>query len=111
MDKEKILSASRSENRHGDEMQKLNNMKSAKAGLIGMTIVNFFILLYSYFLTGDNLITVICPIAAGLAVLFISEYKLNRKYPMLVLACVTSVIFIVTILLIISGFSLVHVYG
>jgi hypothetical protein len=113
MDIEKILEASRSENKKGDEMKKLNDMKAAKVGLIAMSAVNIFILLYSYFITGENLITILCPIFAGIAALFISEYQLNRKFWMLVSASIASVIFIVLFLLVIGQFSymVVHIYG
>lgn len=113
MDKEKILSASRSENRHGDEMKKYNSMKAAKAGLIAMGFVNFLILLYNYFLAGDDLIKVICPIAAGISVLFLFEYKLNRRFWTLVLACLFAVGFIASFLMVIFGvsFAVSHVYG
>ena len=113
MDKEKILEASRSENKNGDEMKKLNDMKAAKAGVIAMGAVNVFILLYSYFITGKDLISILCPIFAGIAALFICEYRLNRKFWMLVAASLASVIFIVLFLLVISQFSytVVHKYG
>lgn len=113
MDKEKILSASRSENKRGDEMKKLNNMKSAKAGLIAMASVNFFILLFNYFFAGDDLIKVLCPIAAGMSIMLFSDYKLNKKFLSLVLTCLTGIIFTATFLLILFGvsFSVGHVYG
>ena len=113
MDKEKILQASRSENRRGDEMKKLNDMKAAKAGLIAMASVNFIVLLYDYFFGGGDLIKVLCPIAAGISMLFIVEYRLNRRFFMLVLACIASIAFIVLFLLVIFGFSysVVHIYG
>ena len=46
MDKEKILEASRSENKNGDEMKKLNDMKAAKAGLIASLASVIFIVLF-----------------------------------------------------------------
>ena len=113
MDKEKILSASRSENRRGDEMKKYNDMRAAKAGLIAMGSVNFLILLYNYFLAGDDLIKVLCPIAAGISVLFLYEYKLNRKFPALVLACLFAIGFIASLLMVLFGvsFAVAHTYG
>ena len=113
MDKEKILSASRSENRHGDEMKRFNSMKAAKAGLIAMGSVNFLILLYNYFLAGDDLIKVICPIAAGISVLFLYDYKLNKRFWTLALACVFAVGFVASLLMVLFGvsFSVAHTYG
>ncbi len=100
MDKEKILSASRTENRRGDEMKKLNDMKAVRAAHVTMTVMNFLVLIYN-FLCGDDIVKVICPILAGLSVLFLVEYRLNRRFLMLVLSCVFSVLSIASILLVV----------